>query len=86
MALVITGVMEPETITLEVSGTEAEICKAIARRQQVGIRKYGLTVRESKLSLRQWLQHSLEEKLDDIVYMQRAIEQIDQELENMVEK
>lgn len=66
-------------IELEVSGTEAAICKDIASRQQVGIKKYGTTVRANNLSLRQWLQHSYEEKLDDIVYMRRAIEEIDAE-------
>jgi hypothetical protein len=66
-------------IELAVSGTEAAICKDIASRQQVGIKKYGTTVRANNLSLRQWLQHSYEEKLDDIVYMRRAIEEIDAE-------
>jgi hypothetical protein len=66
-------------IELEVSGTEAAICKDIASRQQLGIKKYGTTVRNNNLSLRQWLQHSYEEKLDDIVYMRRAIEEIDEE-------
>jgi hypothetical protein len=66
-------------IKLEVSGTEAAICKDIASRQQLGIKKYGTTVRNNNLSLRQWLQHSYEEKLDDIVYMRRAIEEIDEE-------
>ena len=58
---------------------QCPICKDIASRQQVGIKKYGTTVRANNLSLRQWLQHSYEEKLDDIVYMRRAIEEIDAE-------
>jgi hypothetical protein len=29
------------------------------------------------LSLKEWLQHSIEEKLDDILYMQRALKEIE---------
>ena len=49
----------------------------IAKRQQLGIAKYDTTVARNPLELRAWLVHSLEEKLDDAVYMMRAIEEID---------
>ena len=60
-----------------VTGTEARVCEMIAARQRLGVAKYGMTVAGNPLSLRQWLMHSLEEKLDDAVYMLRAIEEID---------
>ena len=60
-----------------VTGTEARVCELIAARQRLGVAKYGMTVAGNPLSLRQWLMHSLEEKLDDAVYMLRAIEEID---------
>lgn len=59
------------------TGTEARVCAMIARRQALGVAKYGTTVADNPLSLRQWLQHALEETLDKAVYLQRAIEQID---------
>ncbi len=59
------------------TGTEAAVCNDIARRQQVGIRKYGTTVAANPLNLRQWLQHAYEETLDQAVYLKRAIEEID---------
>lgn len=59
------------------TGTEAEVCKDIAERQQRGIAKYGTTVRDNPLALRQWLQHALEECLDQAIYLKRAIEEID---------
>lgn len=62
---------------VRVEGTEARICSMIASRQQLGIGKYGTTVAKNPLELRAWLMHSLEEKLDDAVYMLRAIEEID---------
>lgn len=62
---------------LEVSGTEQKVCEDISTRQQMGIRKYGTTVEQNKLSLRQWLQHAYEETLDQAIYLRRAIEEID---------
>ncbi len=60
-----------------VTGTELEVCTDIAERQRLGIKKYGTTVLENKLSLRQWLQHAYEETLDHAVYLKRAIQEID---------
>lgn len=60
-----------------VTGTELEVCTDIAERQRLGIKKYGTTVRDNKLSLRQWLQHAYEECLDQAVYLKRAIQEID---------
>ena len=57
--------------------TETTVIEMIRSRQELGINKYGTTVARNPLELRQWLQHSLEEKLDDCVYMMRAIQEID---------
>lgn len=59
------------------TGTEARVCELIAQRQALGIAKYGQTVAENPLCLRQWLQHQLEELLDAAIYVQRAIEDLD---------
>ena len=64
------GVFLPE-------GTEARVCAEIAARQQMGINKYGTTVAENPLSLREWLVHAKQEALDQAIYLQRAIEEID---------
>lgn len=58
------------------TGTEAAVVSDIARRQELGRRKYGTTVAENPLSLQQWLQHAYEECLDQAVYLKRAIEEI----------
>lgn len=63
------------------SGTEYRVCLMIAERQAGGVRKYGTTVEANPLTLRDWLQHALEESLDHAIYLQRAIEQIDREEE-----
>jgi hypothetical protein len=62
---------------LNVTGVEAELCKEIARRQQVGITKYGTTVAANPLSTLQWIQHAKEEALDLAVYLERLKMQIE---------
>jgi hypothetical protein len=59
------------------TGTEAEVCRDIAERQQRGIVKYGVTVAENPLPLRSWLQHAYEESLDRTIYLKRAIKEMD---------
>jgi hypothetical protein len=60
-----------------VEGTELRVCQDIAARQQLGKAKYGTTVENNPITLRQWLQHAYEETLDQTVYLRRAIEEID---------
>ena len=59
------------------TGTEAIVCELIAKRQALGIKKYGTTVTDNPLELRQWLTHALEESLDLSIYLQRSIEELD---------
>jgi len=59
------------------TGTEAAVCADIARRQQLGIAKYGQTVADSPLTHREWLVHAYQEALDLSVYLKRAIEELD---------
>jgi hypothetical protein len=63
-------------MNIDVIGTEADVCADISRRQQLGIKKYGTTVRENNLSLEQWLQHAYEETLDQAIYLKRTIEKL----------
>lgn len=59
------------------TGIEAIVCNDITSRQQLGINKYGTTVADNPLALRQWLEHQYEELLDAAVYCRRAIAEID---------
>jgi hypothetical protein len=63
------------------TGIEAMVCNEIAMRQKMGINKYGTTVADNNLSLREWLQHALEESLDQAIYLRRAIAEIDKQSE-----
>lgn len=59
------------------TGIEAEVCNDIAKRQEIGIVKYGTTLADSPAGLRYWLQHAYEETLDKALYLKRAIAAID---------
>ena len=61
----------------EPQGTEAKVVADIVARQQLGIAKYGKTVADNPLSLREWLQHAYEECLDQAVYLRRAMAELD---------
>lgn len=66
----------------EVSGIEKLVCEEIARRQKFGLAKYGTTVADNPLSLRQWLVHAMEENMDHLIYLRRAIAEIDKQQEH----
>ena len=61
-----------EVVQMVPTGIEAEVCADIARRQALGVAKYGQTVAENPLTHEQWLQHAYEECLDMAVYLKRA--------------
>ena len=46
-------------------------------RSNAGLKKYGTTTDNNPLTLKQWLQHALEECLDQANYLQSAITEID---------
>ena len=69
-------------MNIEITGTEARVAQMLAKRQAVGMAKYGCSVRDNPLVLRQWLQHLLEEQLDAAVYTMRCIEEIDRNAED----
>lgn len=50
------------------------VCHDLHARAALGLNKYGVTVADSPLSRRQWLQHAYEEALDMAVYLKRAME------------
>lgn len=67
---------------LYVTGIEEKVCTDIVRRQQTGIAKYGTTVQDNPLSLREWVQHAYEECLDQAVYLRKIIQELDSKEHN----
>ena len=78
-----TGQNGPERVVMQATGTEARVCELIAKRQALGLAKYGTSVADNPLVLRQWLLHQLEELLDAAIYCQRAIEEIDKKTDDL---
>lgn len=62
---------------ISVNDIEYKVADDIFRRQELGLKKYGVTVAGNPLPLREWLQHQYEELLDAAIYCKRAIEEID---------
>jgi len=58
-------------------GTEKAVCEDIKQRQVFGYKKYGMTVEDNPLTLKQWLRHAYEETLDQAIYLKRAMSCID---------
>jgi hypothetical protein len=61
------------------TGIEAMVCADIAKRQQFGMNKYGVSVQDNPLALREWVNHAYEEAMDFAVYLRRAIEELDKQ-------
>lgn len=59
------------------SGIEQMVCEDIDKRQQMGINKYGISVQQNPLTLKQWLQHAYEECLDLSIYLRRSIDELE---------
>lgn len=55
-----------------------DVRRMLLERSQVGLKKYGCTTESAGLSVRDWLQHALEETLDHAVYLRAAIRGIDE--------
>jgi len=61
------------------SKIEDNVCDMIQQRAAVGLKKYGVTLERTDLSVKEWLQHLLEEQLDAACYTMKIIMQIDGE-------
>jgi hypothetical protein len=63
-------------MTREIKVTDSivdSIIDKFVERATFGKEKYGCTLDRTDLSLEDWLEHSIQEKLDDILYMQKAL-------------
>lgn len=63
------------------SGIEAIVCRDIAERQRLGIAKYGKTVSQNPMNHRAWLEHAYQECLDMAIYLRRAMEVHDEDIQ-----
>ena len=47
------------------------IAQLLKNRSETGIRKYGTTLDRTDLTIKQWIDHAIEESLDHALYLQR---------------
>ena len=59
-----------------------KIVEKFIQRSNVGIEKYGTTLDRDDLNVLDWIQHSQEEMMDGILYLEKLKEQI---LDKMIE-
>lgn len=46
-----------------------QVIKKFEQRSEVGIRKYGTTLEENNLNIEEWINHAIEEQMDNILYL-----------------
>lgn len=63
------------------TGIEALVCADITARQKLGIKKYGVSLADARLTRAQWLQHAYEEALDLANYLKKLIVETSNETE-----
>jgi len=56
--------------------TVKKVVDLFQERSQKGIQKYGTTLAGNPLSLIEWLEHAKEEAMDQALYLQRAIDEL----------
>lgn len=62
-------VVSPEPLTPQPTGIEAQVCRDIAARQAVGLKKYGITIADNPAGRVERIRHAYEEACDLCVYL-----------------
>lgn len=57
--------------------TVRKVVNLFQERSKKGIEKYGSTLAGNPLSLIEWLEHAKEEAMDQALYLQRAIDELE---------
>ena len=52
------------------------VVKQFKERSNVGIAKYGVTLDRDDLSLIEWLEHTKQEQMDSVLYLEKAIKEL----------
>tara|TARA_R110002072_G_scaffold263768_1_gene422502 strand:- start:184 stop:393 length:210 start_codon:yes stop_codon:yes gene_type:complete len=63
------------------SSIEYRVCTKITQRAQVGKEKYGTTMDRKDLTKLQWLRHAQEEAMDLAVYLEKIIQEEENDIQ-----
>ena len=69
--------MSHDFITIDNKDTVVyRIASLLRSRSETGIRKYGTTLDRTDLEVKQWIDHAIEECLDQALYLQRIKDEL----------
>jgi len=63
------------------SSIEYKVCTKITQRAQVGKEKYGTTMDRKDLTKLEWLKHAQEEAMDLAVYLEKIIQEEENDIQ-----
>jgi len=63
------------------SSIEYRVCTKITQRAQIGKEKYGTTMDRKDLTKLQWLKHAQEEAMDLAVYLEKIIQEEENDIQ-----
>jgi|TARA_R110002020_G_scaffold302616_1_gene518040 hypothetical protein len=63
------------------SSIEYKVCTKITQRANVGKKKYGTTMDRKDLTKLQWLKHAQEEAMDLAVYLEKLIQEEENDIQ-----
>tara|TARA_R110001599_G_scaffold100194_1_gene256639 strand:- start:142 stop:351 length:210 start_codon:yes stop_codon:yes gene_type:complete len=63
------------------SSIEYKVCTKITQRANVGKKKYGTTMDRKDLTKLQWLKHAQEEAMDLAVYLEKIIQEEENDIQ-----
>ena len=63
------------------SSIEYRVCTKITQRAQVGKKKYGTTMDRKDLTKLEWLKHAQEEAMDLAVYLEKIIQEEENDIQ-----
>jgi hypothetical protein len=52
------------------------VVKQFKERSEIGITKYGVTLDREDLTLIEWLEHTKQEQMDSVLYLEKAIKEL----------
>lgn len=62
---------------------EDNVCRKITERAARGLAKYGVTMERTDLTMLDWLRHAQEEAMDQAIYLERIIQEIEKAKEQV---
>jgi len=60
-----------------------EVIDKFKQRSEIGIKKYGTTLEDNNLSIDEWLNHAIEEQMDNILYLTKLKKELNKSIKQL---